>query len=56
MSEAERLCDRIAIIHRGRIHACDTLDRLRDATGKHYLEDIFITYVERANAGVSTDR
>ena len=30
MSEAERLCDRIAIIHRGRIHACDTLDALRE--------------------------
>ena len=25
MSEAEKLCDRIAIIHRGKIHACDTL-------------------------------
>ena len=42
MSEAERLCDRIAIIHRGRIHACDTLDELRAATGQHYLEDIFV--------------
>jgi sodium transport system ATP-binding protein len=51
MSEAERLCDRIAIIHRGRIHACDTLDGLRGATGKHYLEDIFIHYVTLANAG-----
>ena len=30
MSEAEKLCDRIAIIHRGRIHACDTLADLRD--------------------------
>ncbi|MGE3276864.1 MAG: ABC transporter ATP-binding protein [Vicinamibacterales bacterium] len=50
MSEAERLCDRIAIIHRGRIHACDTLDALRSATGRHYLEDIFVHYVERASA------
>ncbi len=50
MSEAERLCDRIAIIHRGRIHACDTLDRLRAATGRHYLEDIFVHYVEQAGA------
>jgi sodium transport system ATP-binding protein len=51
MSEAERLCDRIAIIHRGRIHACDTLDALRAATGKRYLEDIFVHYVEQAGAG-----
>jgi len=46
MSEAEKLCDRIAIIHRGRILACDTLDGLRRATGQHYLEDIFVRYVK----------
>jgi sodium transport system ATP-binding protein len=46
MSEAERLCDRIAIIHRGRIHACDTLANLRAATRQHYLEDIFVHYVQ----------
>jgi sodium transport system ATP-binding protein len=51
MSEAERLCDRIAIIHRGRIHACDTLANLRETTGKHYLEDIFVHHVELANEG-----
>ncbi len=50
MSEAERLCDRIAIIHRGRIHACDTLEHLREATGQHYLEDIFVHFVEQAGA------
>jgi sodium transport system ATP-binding protein len=50
MSEAEKLCDRIAIIHRGKIHACDTLANLRAATGQHYLEHIFVHYVERASA------
>jgi sodium transport system ATP-binding protein len=50
MSEAEKLCDRIAIIHRGKIHACDTLANLRIATAQHYLEDIFVHYVERAGA------
>jgi sodium transport system ATP-binding protein len=48
MSEAEKLCDRIAIIHRGRIHACDTLTQLRETTGLRYLEDIFVHCVERA--------
>ncbi len=48
MSEAEKLCDRIAIIHQGKIHACDTLENLRAATGRHYLEDIFVHYVEQA--------
>lgn len=48
MSEAERLCDRIAIIHGGRILACDNLEGLRAATGQHYLEDIFVHYVKGA--------
>jgi sodium transport system ATP-binding protein len=46
MSEAERLCDRIAIIHGGHILASDTLAALRQATGQHYLEDIFVLYVK----------
>ncbi len=46
MSEAEKLCDRIGIIHNGRILSCDTLERLRSETGEHYLEDIFIHYVK----------
>src|SRR5215475_900781 len=46
MSEAERLCNRIAIIHSGHILACDTLDALRQATAQHYLEDIFVHYVK----------
>jgi sodium transport system ATP-binding protein len=50
MSEAEKLCDRIAIIHGGRIHACDTLAKLRAATGQHYLEEIFVHYVKQATA------
>jgi sodium transport system ATP-binding protein len=45
MSEAEKLCDRIAIIHNGRILASDTLEGMRGATGRHYLEDIFVHYV-----------
>ncbi len=53
MSEAEQLCDRIAVIHRGRIHACDTLANLRAATGRHYLEDVFVHFVKRAEAPAS---
>ena len=50
MSEAEKLCDRIAIVHRGRVHATGTLSSLREETGLHYLEDIFVRYVEPAGA------
>jgi sodium transport system ATP-binding protein len=46
MSEAERLCDRIAIIHDGHILASDTLSGLRASTGQHYLEDIFVLFVK----------
>lgn len=41
MSEAEKLCDRIGIIHQGTLRAEGTLDELRGRTGDHYLEDIF---------------
>jgi sodium transport system ATP-binding protein len=53
MSEAEKLCDRIAIIHGGRIHACDTLAKLREATGQHYLEEIFVHHVQQARNAAS---
>jgi sodium transport system ATP-binding protein len=45
MSEAEKLCDTIAIIHNGKILASGTLEALRSATGVHYLEDVFVHYV-----------
>ncbi len=46
MSEAERLCDRIGIIHHGKILANGTLDELRQESGQHYLEDIFVSLVQ----------
>src|SRR5262245_33608132 len=52
MSEAERLCDRIAIIHGGHILACDTLANLRETTHQHYLEDIFVLYVKAGHETV----
>ncbi len=48
MREAERLCDRIAIIHRGRILAEDTLEALRAQTGETDLEQVFVKLVEQA--------
>jgi sodium transport system ATP-binding protein len=46
MSEAEKLCDRIAIIHKGRIFAIGTLEELRAKSGEHYLEEIFFAIVQ----------
>jgi sodium transport system ATP-binding protein len=41
MSEVDRLCDRIAVIHQGTVRALGTRDELRERTGAHYLEDVF---------------
>ena len=46
MSEAERLCDRIGILHQGRIRAMGTLEELRRNSGEHYLENIFRQIVQ----------
>jgi sodium transport system ATP-binding protein len=50
MSEAERLCDRIAIIHEGTIRAEGSLAELRELAGAHYLEDVFREVVGREAA------
>ena len=46
MSEVERLCDRIGIIHGGKLRATGTLDELRELTSRQYLEEIFVRLVE----------
>ena len=46
MREAERLCDRIAIIHQGRILAEGTLAALQERTGETELEQVFVRLVE----------
>jgi sodium transport system ATP-binding protein len=45
MSEAMRLCDRVAIIHNGRIYREGTVRTLLDQTGLDNLEDAFIKIV-----------
>ena len=45
MSEAERLCDRIAIIHKGKILVQGTPDDLRQRTGEENLEEAFVRLV-----------
>jgi sodium transport system ATP-binding protein len=42
MEEAEYLCDRMAVIHEGRIKIVGTMDDLRAATGKRRLREIFL--------------
>jgi len=42
MREAEKLCDRIGILHQGKLHAEGTLKDLQQQTGLDDLEDIFM--------------
>ncbi|MBI5773618.1 MAG: ATP-binding cassette domain-containing protein [Verrucomicrobia bacterium] len=46
MSEVERLCDVIGLIHGGRLRAEGTLPQLRERSGAQHLEDVFIKLVE----------
>ncbi len=43
---AERLCDRLAIINKGKIIACGTLDEINEHHEKETLENIFLELTE----------
>ena len=45
MREAEKLCDRIAIVHRGQILAEGTLEELRDRHHQRDLEELFFQLI-----------
>jgi sodium transport system ATP-binding protein len=50
MSEAERLCDRICVIHSGRVAAIGTMEELRARTGRRALEEVFLALIEEVAA------
>ena len=50
LSEAERLCDRIGVVHHGRTLAVGTLAELRAQTGQEWLGDVFKELVKQAEA------
>jgi len=47
MREAEKLCDRIAIVHRGHILASGTLEELREQHEQNDLEEIFFQLIRQ---------
>jgi len=51
MREAEKLCDRIAILHRGRILAEGTLEALRDQHHERDLEELFFQLISQQDEG-----
>jgi sodium transport system ATP-binding protein len=49
MHEAEKLCDEIAIIHRGKILAVGTLEKLQSETRLKDLDEVFVKLVGSLN-------
>lgn len=53
MREAEKLCDRIAIMYRGRILAEGTLPELRERHGENDLEELFFQLISAHEQGAA---
>jgi sodium transport system ATP-binding protein len=49
MNEVEKLCDRIAIMAKGKIAAMGTLDELRKQSGENDLEELFFRILDDVN-------
>lgn len=45
MHDAEKLCDRVVIIHKGKLIATDTVEALKNKAGAGDLEDVFMKLV-----------
>jgi sodium transport system ATP-binding protein len=48
--EVEKICDRVAIIHRGKVLDAGTLDELRERHHEVDLEELFFAMIERRSA------
>jgi len=55
MREVERLCDRIAVIHRGRILAEGTLPELADRYKQPDVEELFFDLIQRREEEVASE-
>jgi sodium transport system ATP-binding protein len=53
MREAEKLCDKIAILHRGTILAEGTLEEIRDGHGQNDLEELFFQLISQHDEAAS---
>ena len=47
MHDAEKLCDRVVIIHKGKVIANDAVEALKSKTSSDYLEDVFMKLVRK---------
>jgi heme ABC exporter ATP-binding subunit CcmA len=54
LDEAEAICHRFGLLHKGRLVGEGTLDELRQRTGRERLSDIFLHVIEADEASVGT--
>lgn len=50
LDEAERLCDRFGLLHRGQLRHSGTIDDLRQQTGQEHLVEMFFDLLAEASA------
>lgn len=50
MEEADALCDKIGLIHKGQLIQTGTLESLKDKTQKNNIRDIFLHYIDQREA------
>ncbi|MGM0509468.1 MAG: ABC transporter ATP-binding protein [Fusobacteriota bacterium] len=46
MEEAELLCDKIGLIHKGKLIDSGSIEEMKERTGKENIRDIFFSYLE----------
>lgn len=59
LDEAERVCDRFGLLHRGNLMYTGTLGEIQSATGEEHLTDMFLTMMrnsEMRESGIGDDR
>ncbi len=55
MREVEKLCDRVAVIQRGRILAAGTVGELAEASGESDMEELFFDLISRHDAQLTAE-
>ena len=51
MSEVEKLCDDVAILHRGRILLQGPVAEVKERAGTDSIEDLFFSRIDACDAG-----
>lgn len=49
MEEADSLCDRVGLIHKGKLIQSGSTDELKEKTGKTNIRDIFLYYIDKGD-------